>query len=416
MEEIRRAGNEIVSCTLAGLEIDFLVDSGSPINTVTVDVYQRLKAINANLWDIRTQCDRQFTSFADTTPLKVITAFQGELKVKETNQECSAQFFVIENSKVCLICKNTGERLNILKVGVEICVIHKDTQEAFPAIPIAPVHLYIDENVQPVKNLYCRIPVAMRDKVIQKLQWMLEMKIIEKVNEPASWISPMVVVPKGNDDVRICIDMRQANKAIQRVNHVMPCLETLRDKLCGCKVFSKLDITLAYHHITLHKDSRHVTTFMSPLGLLRYTRLVFGINCAPEIFQKIMDEIFADFPQLVIYLDDILLATPDKASHDKILTKLMERLKELNFKLNESKCQFKADKVDFMGFAVTSRGLEMSQKKIEAVTNCKAPTNITELRSFLGLTNFISHFIEDYATKTFPLRKLLKNPFVWTEE
>uniref|UniRef100_A0A182YST1 Reverse transcriptase domain-containing protein n=1 Tax=Anopheles stephensi TaxID=30069 RepID=A0A182YST1_ANOST len=133
----------------------------------------------------------------------------------------------------------------------------------------------------------------MEEKVNQKLQEMLEADIIEPVIGPANWISPMVVVPKGKDDIPLCINMRYPNKAIQREHYPLPVIDTLLNKLKGATIVSKLDITSAYYHIELHPDSRDITTFMTGRGLMRFKRLMFGINCAPEIFQRIMSEMLA---------------------------------------------------------------------------------------------------------------------------
>uniref|UniRef100_A0A182NV09 Reverse transcriptase domain-containing protein n=1 Tax=Anopheles dirus TaxID=7168 RepID=A0A182NV09_9DIPT len=126
----------------------------------------------------------------------------------------------------------------------------------------------------------------MEEKVDRKIQEMLEQEIIEPVTGPPEWISPMVVVPKGKDDIRLCINMRYPNQAIQREHYPLPMIDTLLNKLKGAKYFSKLDITSAFYHIELHHQSRGITTFMTSRGLMRFRRLMFGINCAPEIFQR----------------------------------------------------------------------------------------------------------------------------------
>lgn len=315
---IEKKGNEIIEAEVGGIRIQFLIDSGSPINTVTTDIWEKIQQTKAKVWAIKSNCDREFNSYGSQSILKVLARFESVLIIPKADTKCVAEFFVIENARVCLISKSTGEQLEILRVGVDICSIgnNNENEAAFPTIPIPALHIHIDKTVTPVKNLHCRIPIAMQEKAIEKLRWMITSDIVEPVNEPAEWTSPLICVPKGQKDIRICIDMRQANKAIMRVNHLMPTMEMIRDKIRGCVIFSKLDITNAYHHILLDENSRHITTFMSPLGLLRYKRLMFGMNSAPEIYQKIMDEIFAGQEEVAIYLDDILIASKDNESHE----------------------------------------------------------------------------------------------------
>uniref|UniRef100_A0A182W823 Reverse transcriptase domain-containing protein n=1 Tax=Anopheles minimus TaxID=112268 RepID=A0A182W823_9DIPT len=128
------------------------------------------------------------------------------------------------------------------------------------------VKLSIDKEIVPKKISYLRVPIALEDKVERKIQEMLETDIIEPVKGPVDWISPMVVVPKGNDDIRICINMRGPNQAIQREHYPLPIIDTLLNKLRGSRIFSKLDITAAYHHVELHPESRDITSFMTNKG------------------------------------------------------------------------------------------------------------------------------------------------------
>lgn len=101
---------------------------------------------------------------------------------------------------------------------------------------------------------------------------------------PTPWVSPIVVTPKANrpDDIRICGDMRQPNKAIKRERHLTPTVDDIIHDINGAKLFSKLDLNKGYHQIELHTDSRYITTFTTQTGLWRYKRLSFGINSAAE--------------------------------------------------------------------------------------------------------------------------------------
>lgn len=110
-------------------------------------------------------------------------------------------------------------------------------------IPIKP-------DAVPVAQPYRRIPVALEKTVDKKLDELLEQGVIEPVNGPAKWISPVVVVPKGSDgDVRICVDMRRANEAVERENHPLPTFEDFLPHLAKAKVFSRLDVKNAFHQV-----------------------------------------------------------------------------------------------------------------------------------------------------------------------
>ena len=107
---------------------------------------------------------------------------------------------------------------------------------------------------------------------------------MEKVSGPTPWTSPIVVVPKKSGEVQICIDMREANKAVKREKrHLMPTIDDLVTDLNGSTVFTTLDLSSGYQ-LELAEESQHITTFSTHLGLWRYKRISFGINAASEIF------------------------------------------------------------------------------------------------------------------------------------
>lgn len=241
-----------------------------------------------------------------------------------------------------------------------------------------------------------------------KIQEMLRTDVIEKVEGPAEWISPMVVVPKGKDDVRICINMRHPNEAIQREHYPLPVIDTFLNKLKGSKFYSRLDITSAYHHVELHPDSRDVTTFMSSIGLMRFKRLMFGINCAPEIFQRIMTEMLEDIEGVIVYIDDVVVSGRTKEEHDQRLQQVLEVLERNNAMLNKSKCVVGVEKLEILGFEVSASGISPSEEKISAIKSFRLPSSKEEVRSFLGLINFVGQFIPNLSTRTEPLRKFLR--------
>lgn len=153
------------------------------------------------------------------------------------------------------------------------------------------VEIPIDKTYKPVSQPYRRIPIPIEKKVENKIQELLDLDIIEKVQGPSQWISPVVPILKDDNDLRLCIDMRRANMAIMRENHPLPFMDNLLPKIKKAQYFSKLDIKNAFHRVEIHPNSRHLTTFITSKGLYRYKRLMFGITCAPELFQKMLERI-----------------------------------------------------------------------------------------------------------------------------
>lgn len=279
-------------------------------------------------------------------------------------------------------------------------------------------HIDIDEKVTPIAQHMRRVPIALKEKVSEKIDQLLEADIIERVDGASPWVSPLVVVLKDSGDVRLCVDMRRANAAIRRENHPIPTFDDFLCRLSKAKWFSRLDIKEAFHQVELAKNCRHITTFISHRGMFRYKRLMFGVSSAPEAFQKIIEQICIKCKNVFIFMDDILVVGETEEVHDQALKELLDTLRSHRILLNWQKCQFKTKETKFMGHQISELGVRPGADKLLAIKDFRAPKTAEELRSFLGLTSYIGRFIPDLATKTFELRELTKmgKDYIWTEK
>ena len=125
------------------------------------------------------------------------------------------------------------------------------------------VKLHINGNVSPVHQTHRRIPFHQRKSLEAYVESLLQQEIIEPAVGPTPWVYPVVLVakPKQPGGVCLCVDMREANKAISRERHLLPTLDEVIHDLNGATVFSKLDLNQGYHELLLHPDSRHISTF-----------------------------------------------------------------------------------------------------------------------------------------------------------
>jgi hypothetical protein len=129
---------------------------------------------------------------------------------------------------------------------------------------------------------------AIEKKLVQEL---LDLDIIERIEGPTHWVSPIQIVIKRTKYWRLVVVMRQANVAIARERYPVPTIEGLLTELREGQIFSKLDLTWGYYQIELDEDSMNITTFCTSTGLYRYKRLMFGLNCAPELYYKIISQV-----------------------------------------------------------------------------------------------------------------------------
>ena len=166
------------------------------------------------------------------------------------------------------------------------------------------VKLNIDDTVPPVAQTTRRIPFYMQQKFSDALDTLESDGIIEKLSDATSWVSPLVVIPKKDGEIRLCIDMRMANQATQREIHPIPTVDDLIHKLNGATVFTKPDLRSGYHQLSLAEENRHITTFVTHKGLYRYKKLNFGTNSASEIFQH---QQLRDILNAINISDDIII-------------------------------------------------------------------------------------------------------------
>ena len=168
----------------------------------------------------------------------------------------------------------------------------------------------------------------MREKVESKLKELEDLDVVEKVEGPTPWVSALVPIPKSNNDICLCVDMRCANKAIQRERFPLPNIDETLEQMNGASVFSKLDLAQAVYQVELESDSRYITTFATNNGLYRYKRLFLGVNSAPETYQRIIQQVIQDIPGCRNIIDDIIIYASNQQEHDKILRMLLPRLRE----------------------------------------------------------------------------------------
>ena len=225
---------------------------------------------------------------------------------------------------------------------------------------------------------------------------------------------PLVVVLKKSGKVRLCIDMREANKAIQREKHVMPTIDDLIADLNGAQVFSTLDLAQGCHQYELDPNSHYITTFSTNKALYRYKRLMFRVNAASETFQNAVAEMLGGLEGAKNISDNIIVFGRTQDEHDRNLQATFQRLAQHNARLNPGKCKFSQPTITFFGHVFGKNGVQADPNKIATVKEAPPPTNVSEVRSLLGMAQYVSRFIPNFADITTPLRRLTHQDRAWS--
>jgi len=213
----------------------------------------------------------------------------------------------------------------------------------------------------------------------------------------------MVVMPKPSGAVCICVNLTKLNQSVKRERHILPSVEQVLAQIGSAKVFSKLDANSGFWQIELASESKLLTTFITPYGRFCFNRLPFSITSAPEHFQWRRSKILQDLKGVVCLVDDILVYGANQAEHDTHLTAALQRIKQAGLTLSKDKCEFNNSKIKFLGQLVDHSGVHPDPDKVRAIRDMKAPTNIRELRQFLGMINQLSKFSPFLTDQTKPL-------------
>ena len=262
---------------------------------------------------------------------------------------------------------------------------------------MAKAHLAVRE-----RNTYLSLsslhPFAIRKAVEGELTSLVEAGILEKVDH-SEWAAPIVPVPKQDGHFCICGDYKVTiNPHLEVDQHPLPKPEELFSAFAGGKQFTKLDLAQAYQQILLDESSKLLVTIDTHLGLFRYTRLPFGVASAPALFQRTMDALLQGLPHVICYIDDILITGTTQEEHLHNLSEVLQQLQSGGLRVKLSKCQFLQDSVEYLGHRIDSEGIHATPEKLDAIANAPPPSNVQELRSFLGMVNYYGKFIPNLST------------------
>ncbi|KAK1647060.1 hypothetical protein QYE76_064865 [Lolium multiflorum] len=317
-------------------------------------------------------------------------------------------------------------QLNSMKeVNLEDIPVVNKFQDVFPKeLPGMPPDREIEFtiNLIPGTAPIAKAPYKMGPKELKELKEQLD-DLEQKgfIQESVSpWGSPVIFVDKRDGGRRMCGDYRNLNNVTIKNKYPLPRIQDLFDQVRGAGVFSKIDLRSGYHQIKIKKEDVPKTAFVSRYGHHEYLVVPFGLTNAPAIFMNLMNKIFMPYLDkfVIVFIDDILIYSKDKAEHAEHLRLVLQTLREHQLYAKFSKCEFWLDQVEFLGHVISKDGIAVNPSKVAAVLDWEAPKTVKEIRGFLGMAGYYRRFIEGFSKIAGPMTKLLRKntPFVWSEE
>ena len=398
---------------IKGREVSFKLDTGAEVTAISEETYHQL---GGGKLQQQTKVLRLFGPARQT--LDVLGQFVTTLRYKQYTSLQSV--FVIRGLKNNLLGLPAIISLQLVRRACSIQT-GDDIQKRFPKVFSGlgtlrePYQIKLKEGAVP-HSIYTprNVPIPLRDKVKEELHRMEAMGVISEIRDPTPWCAGMVVVPKRSGAVRICVDLKPLNQNVLREVHPIPQVDETLAQLSGATVFSKLDANSGFWQIPLTPESRPLTTFVTPFGRYCFNKLPFGISSVPELFQRRMNQILEGLEGVLCLIDGVLIFGSDKAQHDASLTAVLKRIEAAGVTLNPEKCEFAKSQVKFLGHVIDQEGIRADPDKTSAILQMAAPSNVTELRQFLGMVNQLGKFSSQMSELTQPLRELLSSKNSWT--
>lgn len=412
-----------VQCIVAELDkkLNFLIDTGAdcvciPKSSVSRNHKFNILQTNTNL------------KGPDGNLLKVCGVSKATLIYNDRTFLDDA--YIVEGLSTPILGRKAIVQLNILQppamgnFSVQIVETEKSSGKLIEKFPDlfreigefkGEINIRIKNDAIPfVQTVPRRVPIPLLPKLKAEIERLIDLGIIERMDDVTEWVSPIVVVPKQNDEIRLCVDYTQLNKAVLRPYYPMPNIEHSLASIKDSKIFSKIDANKGFYQIKLSRESQLLTCFICPFGRFIFKRLPFGISCAPEYFVSKFEKILNGIENCISHVDDILIYGKDSTEHDAALEVVLDRLNKEGVTINKNKSCFGVEQVTYLGFVLSANGVSVDPERIRAIVNYPRPENKTEVQRFLGMVNFVAKFIPNRSNILQPINVLTGSvEFVW---
>src|SRR5487761_659493 len=251
----------------------------------------------------------------------------------------------------------------------------------------------------------------------------LKRKTIRPSKSP--YTASFFFIKKKDGKLRPVQDYRPVNKWTIQNRYPLPLIPQLVDRLRGCSLYTKFDIRWGYNNVQIKEGDEWKAAFLTNEGLFEPTVMFFSLTNSPATFQTMMNTIFAaEIAQawLTVYMDDMAIHTKrldgeteeeHLERHRKYVKHILAKLEEHDLFLKPEKCTFEQPSIEFLGVMVDQGTVQMDHKKVEKVQKWPTPTNVTEVRRFLGFTGYYRYFIQDYSSIARPLLDLTQKTTPW---
>ena len=432
-------------------KISFLIDTGSVISTIKANKREFVKKPDDKV--LYSATANEILTFGESfLSVNFNTPHNYEWKFTKTDLNFSiigldfliAHNLVVDPFNRCLIDKGNGITIPLKPARItppKLCCVLPEKSEfhsilaKYPKI-LNPPHRFkrvkhgiehsINTNGNIVKSKLRRTSPETQKVIDEQIDEWLREGIVFRSDSP--YASCLHVVPRKSGKPRVCVDYRNLNAISLLKSYPIPHIHSMLDNLYGSKIFSVLDLKSAYFNVPVREQDKCKTAFIVKNGCYAFNYLPFGLKSAPATFMHFIHEVlYSQIPSLKnfteVYLDDILIHTPDIQSHKEILDQVCQCLSKFNLGINLSKCVLGQSSINYLGFSINSHGYTATNEKVKAIIDFPLPRTVRQLSRFCGMINFYHRAIKNCSGLLKPLydifhhnrKKPKSTPIEWTD-
>ena len=248
----------------------------------------------------------------------------------------------------------------------------------------------------PIALVPHRVPDKLKGQVMEEIEKLLELGVIVVSTSP--WASPIVPVPKQDGGLRLCVDYRRLNGVTQADPCYMATFDEILERVGQSRCISKIDLRKGFYQIEVEEESVAKTAFLTPYGKYEFLRMPFGLKNAPGIFQRTMEIVLRNcYGWAAPYIDDIVVFSDSGGVHLGHLRSVMEALEQYGLTVNEGKCEFGREKMEYLGHLIGMGVLAVPEHRATAMAEFIKPRTKGQLRAFLGSVGYYRQFVQGFA-------------------
>lgn len=341
----------------------------------------------------------------------------GKVKIEKIGKEPIAEFEsidvaeLIKDQKKCEVVSDTNNQ----EIRRKIEQFEKDYCPRKLHESCVKLKLVLADEI-PVSQPPRRLAPRESKFVVEQIDEWLKDGIIQPSN--SEYASPIVVRPKKDGSMRLCIDYRQLNAKVVRDRYPLPVMEDVLEKFFDAKVFSTLDLRNGFFHVDVDNASVKYTAFVVPNGQYEFLKVPFGLCNSPAVFQRFVNTVFWPLIRegiVMVYLDDLIVPGINEEDNLNKVSRVLDVAKENGLIIRFDKCVFVSKKVSFLGHILEEGSIRPSEEKTHAIKYYPEPKTVAQVQSFMGLAGFFRKFVLNFSLIAKPLTDLTRKevPFVF---